>query len=312
MARAWRAGLASCLAAGLAFAAPAAGAPTPRIAALAATLHDASPGAPVMVIAHRGCWKNAPENSIAAIEACIRIGIDMVEIDVRRTRDGQLVLMHDPTVNRTTDGIGAVAAMDGAAVRRLRLRRQGGRGTPVTAHTVPTLEEALLAARGRILVNLHLKVPVEDQVMALVDRLGMNAEVLMKRGGHPNTRHVATSPFAGRAYFMPQVRQCAKGPPLACSKRPRVPLAAWKDYDPVAYELVFRDLSWFEAAAAQARTLDRRIWVSTITPAMAAGIDDRAALADPEGHWGRLIAMGASMIQTDEPEALVDWLKHRH
>src|SRR5690606_30766812 len=62
----------------------------------------------VMVVAHRACWKEAPENSVAAIQDCIEMGVDMVEIDVQATADGQLVLMHDDTVDRTTNGSGRV------------------------------------------------------------------------------------------------------------------------------------------------------------------------------------------------------------
>ena len=60
----------------------------------------------IMVIAHRGDWRNAPENSIQAIKSCIDMGVDMVEIDVRETKDGHLVLMHDETIDRTTNASG--------------------------------------------------------------------------------------------------------------------------------------------------------------------------------------------------------------
>ena len=59
----------------------------------------------VFVIAHRADWRGAPENSIQGIENAIRMGVDMVEIDIRRTADGQFILMHDATLNRTSTGI---------------------------------------------------------------------------------------------------------------------------------------------------------------------------------------------------------------
>src|SRR5437762_13585732 len=70
-------------------------------------------------IAHRGANRVAPENTLPAFEAAIALGCDYVEIDVRATRDGQLVLLHDSTVDRTTDGSGRVAEMNFAAVRAL-------------------------------------------------------------------------------------------------------------------------------------------------------------------------------------------------
>lgn len=285
---------------------------SPQIEALTRKLQDNTPAPAVMVIAHRGCWRNAPENSIAAIKACIKAGVDMIEIDVRSTRDGQLVLMHDATIDRTTNGQGLVADIDKAVLDRLRLRQSaGGAEAPVTEHRVPTLEEALQAARGQILVNLDLKVAQESHVTDLVERMGMSRQILMKMNEPPGSARLTSAPFLGRSFFMPIVAQCERLMSPPCSPLPRTPLSAWKGYGPVAYELVFPDLAWFEAAAAQGRALGTRIWVNTLSPQMAGGIDDRSAVADPEATWGRLIAMGASMIQTDEPELLVNWLRER-
>jgi len=82
-----------------------------------------------MVVAHRVDWLNVPENSIPAIQNCIEKGIDIVEIDVRKTKDGQLILMHDKTVNRTTDGNGVITEMTFADIRKLHLRDCQGKTT---------------------------------------------------------------------------------------------------------------------------------------------------------------------------------------
>ena len=58
----------------------------------------------VIVVAHRADWRNFPENSLAAIQSAIDMGVDMVELDLQRTRDGKLILMHDDTLDRTTTG----------------------------------------------------------------------------------------------------------------------------------------------------------------------------------------------------------------
>jgi glycerophosphoryl diester phosphodiesterase len=60
-----------------------------------------NPNGRVLVVAHRGDWRNAPENSIQAIHNAIAMGVDIVEIDIHKTKDGQLVLMHDETIDRT-------------------------------------------------------------------------------------------------------------------------------------------------------------------------------------------------------------------
>lgn len=62
----------------------------------------------VFVVAHRGDWRHAPENSLQAIQNSIDMGADMVEIDVRRTKDSVFVLMHDDSIDRTTSGTGHV------------------------------------------------------------------------------------------------------------------------------------------------------------------------------------------------------------
>lgn len=63
----------------------------------------------VLVAAHRGDWRYAPENSMAAIENAIKMGVDIVEIDIQKTKDGKLILMHDGTLDRTTTGKGKIA-----------------------------------------------------------------------------------------------------------------------------------------------------------------------------------------------------------
>lgn len=59
-----------------------------------------------MVVSHRGDWRNAPENSLQAIQNCIDMGVDMVEVDLKKTKDGHLIVMHDQTIDRTTTGKG--------------------------------------------------------------------------------------------------------------------------------------------------------------------------------------------------------------
>ena len=105
----------------------------------------------VIVVAHRGDWRNAPENSLQAIQNCIDMGVDMIEIDVRMTRDSVLVLMHDETIDRTTTGSGAVQDFTYDSLQTFFLRDGLRHATP---HKVPTLEEALMVSKDKILVNL--------------------------------------------------------------------------------------------------------------------------------------------------------------
>jgi glycerophosphoryl diester phosphodiesterase len=99
-------------------------------------------------IGHRGAAGHAPENTIQAIEKAIALNADFVELDVRRSLDGHLVLIHDAGVDRTTDGHGAVAELTLAELRRLTIANE---------LRIPTLREALKAAAGHVGLLLELK-----------------------------------------------------------------------------------------------------------------------------------------------------------
>ena len=91
----------------------------------------------VIVVAHRGDWRNFPENSLEAIDNAIKMGVDIVELDVKKTKDGELILMHDRTLDRTTTGKGLVSENTLSDIRKLNLRN----GCNIrTIHKVPTLE----------------------------------------------------------------------------------------------------------------------------------------------------------------------------
>ncbi|MBL9156403.1 MAG: hypothetical protein JNJ70_02950 [Verrucomicrobiales bacterium] len=105
--------------------------------------------------AHRGAMATHPENTLPAFDEAIRLGAAMIEFDVQLTRDGALVLMHDVTVERTTDGRGRVADQTLTEIQQLDA---GIRHAPRFAGTrVPTLDEALAAIPRDRWVNCHLK-----------------------------------------------------------------------------------------------------------------------------------------------------------
>jgi glycerophosphoryl diester phosphodiesterase len=105
----------------------------------------------IQVIAHRGDWLNHPENSINSIESCISLGVDIVEIDVRQTKDKQLVLMHDETIDRTTNGSGRVEDWNLNELKQLYLKDKFGH---LTSEKIPTLHEALKTSKNRIALKL--------------------------------------------------------------------------------------------------------------------------------------------------------------
>ena len=90
-----------------------------RLTEQAARDSMAPTGAPVIVVGHRGTKKFAPENTVAAFNKAIEMGARSIEMDVRATKDGEFVVMHDPFVNRTTNGRGLVSQMTLAEIRAL-------------------------------------------------------------------------------------------------------------------------------------------------------------------------------------------------
>lgn len=103
----------------------------------------------VSVAIHRGVWVYVPENSIPALEYAIQFGADIMETDVRLTKDNQLIIMHDYTVDRTTNGTGKVSDLMLSEIKKLRLRNNYGGMTDLQ---VPTLEEFIQVAKGKIVL----------------------------------------------------------------------------------------------------------------------------------------------------------------
>jgi glycerophosphoryl diester phosphodiesterase len=121
-----------------------------------------------LVTSHAACKGHAPENTLAGIEAALRLGADAIEIDVHCTADGVPVLIHDETVDRTTDGTGNIhdmplevaRALD-AGARQFAPKFEGAR--------IPTLAEVLELTRGKALLQIEVKqTGIEEQVAQVV------------------------------------------------------------------------------------------------------------------------------------------------
>lgn len=139
-----------------------------------------------MVVAHRGAGGQfgiiAPENSLGAIRAALVMGVDGIEVDVRHTADDQLVLMHDASVNRTTEGEGTVSEMTAAQVTSLHLLRPPNATAEAgdfSCETVPTLAEALALTKGRLFVDLDTKTDRVDLVVQAIKDAGVVDQVFI-------------------------------------------------------------------------------------------------------------------------------------
>lgn len=108
-----------------------------------------------LIEAHRGYSEKAPENTLAAFREAIQAGVDRIELDLFVSQDGHAVVIHDETVDRTTNGTGAVKEM---TLRELKELDAGSWKDPrFAAERIPTFQEVLEMAKGRVLVDIDLK-----------------------------------------------------------------------------------------------------------------------------------------------------------
>ena len=273
------------------------------------------PGGDVIVVAHRGCWSGgAPENSLAAIARCIEIGADMVEIDVAVTRDGTPILMHDETLDRTTEISGSLADLDWAAIRGVRLReRAGGPEAALTDETIPLLRDALELTRDNVLVNLDVKGAVFDPAYEVVTAAGVGDQILMKMAAAPDSPELMNAAFRGRTLFMPIIRECTeRHRNNNCTPRLSDYVPTYEPYSPVAYEITYATERFLTEGVPSIQAMGSRVWVNTLSPHHAAGVVDQDAILDPAGTWGRVVSLGGNIIQTDYPEVLIDFLETRN
>ncbi|MER5337798.1 glycerophosphodiester phosphodiesterase family protein [Micromonospora sp. NPDC002717] len=261
---------------------------------------DHGPKAKILTAAHRGQWRDAPENSLPAIAAAYQDGAEIVEIDVRLTRDGVPVLMHDTTVDRTTNGTGAVADLTLAQVKALRLKQGlGGAQAAVTDEQVPTLAEAMAVAKTRGLVNLDKGWPFREEIW----------KVLVETGTVRNGLYKSAAPVAEVQRFLAGHEGALYLHMIGDANLADV--AAFGGDQPVGYEVNFD--SQYDVVARQP-FLDRlaassRVWVNSMWNGLADHFTDEASLIDPRRGWeGLVTSFGATVIQTDDVEKLERWL----
>jgi glycerophosphoryl diester phosphodiesterase len=143
---------------------------------------------PPLVIAHRGDSAHRPENTLASFAGALEVGASMVELDVQLTADGELVVIHDPQLDRTTTGSGDVRRLTLAEVRAVSASYPGRFGDAWKGERVPTLAEALTLLKDRARVLIEIKGEsvseesasgVEAHTVELVRRLGLSDAVAL-------------------------------------------------------------------------------------------------------------------------------------
>lgn len=273
---------------------------------IVAALHDASTRY-VVVVAHRGDWRNYPENSIPAIESVIRMGVDVMELDVKMTRDSVLVLSHDWTLNRTTTGSGNISDYTYEQLLAFDLKR--GHGIAIPGLKIPTLRQALEVCKDRIVVNVDQGFDYYDQVLAITEELGMTDQVLIKNGQPLDKVQQKMSRHAHKMMYMPVV-SVAGGSDMSTFNS----YLANPEAVPIAFELCFDTLDDNVKNTAR-RVLDAgsKVWVNTIWGSLCGDHDDDRAYdsPDPDKIYGPILDLGTSIIQTDRPEFLIKYLEKK-
>lgn len=284
----------------------------------------------VMIVAHRGGWKKdgrivMAENSIAGVTHSIALGVEIVELDVRQSRDGQYVVMHDSWLDRTTTCRGEVVKFTVAELKACRLVVEGtGR---VTDERVPTLAEMLAVTRGRVLVNIDNKLGPEHiaGMVAVARSLSMADEVILKENvwnedGLADMRRTVDA--AGPGFqFMPIVADDAVRDPafvemVSAQFLPRaVEMIAWRGETPRP-TLDGGPLFSPRVRAVAARG-NWHLWANTYpivqkpSGYLSGGRGDEMAVREgrPADVFGFWVDRGATIIQTDEPQAALQWLE---
>lgn len=222
----------------------------------------------MIVTSHRGAGFLEPENTLRAIRRAIDLGADQVEIDVQLTRDGHLILMHDATVERTTNGTGVVADLTLTEIRQL----DAGQG-----EHVPTLEEVLTLAKGKITPQIELKGPgVVPVIIDTLHALGCADQVILTSFLHQQ---------------LIEARQLLSGVHTGAlwGRLPENVIAQAEQLGVQALHLWHRFITPQIVADAHARELLVRAWN-----------------ANEEEEMQRLIDLGVDAIGSDRPDLLIE------
>ncbi len=242
----------------------------------------ATPLRDIIIEAHRGSSTDCPENTMAAFRRAVDLGAPSIELDIHESRDGELVVMHDSTVDRTTDGKGAIAELTVSALRRLDCGRW--KGETFAGERVPTLEEVLAFVTPR-----NVRLNVEVKAFASGSAAPQRLVELLRRYGPAVGPHLVSS-FAEAALL--RVRAADGAVPLAIlGNGPEIlPVARRQRFGwlNAAFETVSAEL----VAAAQADGIRVMIWT----------MDQPELLA----HYAGL---GVSKVCTNCPALLLQALK---
>lgn len=242
------------------------------------------PNGDVMVVAHRAAHDKYPENSIDAIREAIRLHVDIIEIDVKVSKDGVPFLMHDRTMDRTTNGKGDPEELTWEQLQQYHIVDKG----KLTQYKIPTLEMALTAAHGNILVDLDLKTDRIDDVVRIVEKAGMQDYVLFFDSDYSVLQRVKEKD--ADFMIMPRAHRLSEADSAIAMFKPPVVHIDFDFYTPETVRAIKGGMA--------------RVWINALGEPDQMLRDGKVKKA-----LKMLLTTGANIIQTDEPGAFVNTLQ---
>ncbi len=238
----------------------------------------------IAVIGHRGGAAIGPENTLAEYRHAIKLKADYVEIDVQTTKDGALVIMHDHTVDRMTNGHGTIRDLTFAEVRALTVKNEFGKG--FENQKVPTLDEVLALCRGKVNIYLDHKDADTAQVLAALRKHGMEKHVLVYRSPDGVKEWKRLAPHIP---VMPSLPKALRKPGGVKEFEADCPTEALDGH--------LRE--WTKELVDEAHTCGVKVYVDIMDE------------TDNPAGYAEAIEMGVDGIQTDYPDRLIAFLRER-
>lgn len=231
----------------------------------------------LVVIAHRGNHTRVPENTLASIQEAIKYSVDYVEVDLRTTKDGHLVIHHDGTVDRSTNGKGKIADMTLKEIRNLQVYNNNQK-----PHRIPEFRDVLKLCKNKINIYLDFKEADVAQTWKQIREAGMEKQIVVyinKKEQYPQWKTVA-----------PQMPLMTSIPDEITSK---------EKLNDFLNEIKISVID--NVVGPELQNMIRQkgisVWLDVQSP------------TEGPASWHEAIQKGVAGLQTDHPEALIDYLK---
>lgn len=241
-------------------------------------IHPTPNNGKVFVIAHRGAHNGIPENTLAAYKEAIALGCDFVEVDIRRTKDGKFVSIHNSSIDAYTDEFrGKVNNFTLAELKEINI---GKRFDPKwNDERIPTFEEILELCKNKIGIYLDLKEPYIDELVEIVKQYGMEQNIVWYIPVSRTTALKALREKCEKCFIMPDP-DLGEIEETILVHKPSVIAPVMSQFNPEYLEL--------------AHINNVKVFV-----------DEADGTVE---EWARIIELGIDGIQTDHPEELIKYI----